>query len=43
MLSRTYSNYLQLDSLLSLQREDSPDYEHDQMYPDFAKTARTVA
>ena len=31
MLSRTYSNYLQLDKLLGLQREDSPDYEHDQM------------
>ncbi len=31
MLSRTYSNYLQLDTLLALQRENSPDYEHDQM------------
>ena len=31
MESTTYSNYLQLDTLLNLQREDSPGFEHDQM------------
>ncbi|HUF37764.1 MAG TPA: tryptophan 2,3-dioxygenase family protein [Anaerolineales bacterium] len=31
MSAKTYASYLQLDPLLSLQRQDEPGYEHDQM------------